>query len=123
MGLSWGRTVAAFQQTAKDAARDNGRETEKIVDDVGRLALRDARSGTPVKSGRLRAGWELKQRKSGENRVDEIENNVSYGAAVEYGTSKTKPRRMLAKAMRRARARLMKRLKRNLNRISNGFNR
>jgi HK97 gp10 family phage protein len=85
-----------------------------IVEDKGapRRACRDglrdiaggirdeARAGTPVRSGRLRAGWRVGRLADGDPTVT---NEVDYAPFVEYGTRHMPPRAMLGRALARYR--------------------
>ena len=63
--------------------------------------LRDeARAGTPVRTGTLRAGWRVGRGHDGDPTVL---NDVPYARFVEYGTSRRPPVAMLGRAMARYR--------------------
>ena len=122
MGMSWGNSISSFKNMSRDTGKNTKRSTQRIVDEVSRLALADVMSFTPMKTGRLRSGWRMKKGRSGENRMDTIENNVDYAVPVEHGTNRKKPRLMLKRAMNKAAVRLRRRLKREMKRTAQGFN-
>lgn len=66
------------------------REIEAVIDRVGQSALRSARSNTPVRSGRARAGWELADKEPGWR----LNNQVPYIERLDRGWSKQAPRGM-----------------------------
>ena len=65
--------------------------------------MRDAREGTPVRTGTLRAGWHI--RASPKGNVIRVRNPVHYAMMVEYGHAHAAPRAMLGKAVARNRGR------------------
>lgn len=55
----------------------------------------DARSGTPVRTGRLKGAWRVGRRADGD---PSVVNDVEYAAFVEYGTKHMPPAAMLGRA-------------------------
>lgn len=75
-------------------------ETDSIdqANEVGRMLLEAAQDYTPVRTGRLRAGWELDEATHfGDDVI--LRNDVEYAMWVNDGTSKMAPRMMLERAI------------------------
>ena len=67
---------------------------------IAQSVMSDARSRTPLKTGRLRAGWAVAKVADAEYIVS---NPVRYAKYVEFGTRKMQPQPMLGPALIRAR--------------------
>jgi hypothetical protein len=84
--------------------KDRGAIRQAAWPGVGQVASRvesAARSGTPVRTGRLRAGWRVERgRIPG---VWLVVNDVPYARWVEYGTGRRRPAAMLGRAAARFR--------------------
>jgi hypothetical protein len=69
---------------------------DAIVNTVTEALKTDAANNTPVVTGRLQAGWTITRPKAGERL---LENPVSYGRYVEYGTRDMRAEAMLGRAL------------------------
>jgi hypothetical protein len=92
-----------YRVTDKSAPK---RQLARGVNVVARQLARDAASFTPVRTGRLRAGWRVEQ--AGTH--SRVVNDVPYARAVEYGSRRANgtlvpPVAMMGRALARARAR------------------
>lgn len=76
----------------KAPVRVAGPYIQQKAQQIARLAA----SRTPVRTGRLRAGW--KTEKTAEASV-QVSNDVSYAVFVEYGTRRQPPVAMLGEAI------------------------
>lgn len=75
-----------------DLARHFGRIKEEVFTEVKKAANEtrsEAVQRTPVKTGQLRASWQVREKRLGDKGEIQILNNTKYWAAIEYGT---KPR-------------------------------
>jgi hypothetical protein len=92
------RGSSSFKVIDANAPR---RESQATVRAAARKVSKDARDGTPVRTGALRDGWRVVPAGNYDSRVT---NAVKYGRYVEYGTRHHAPAAMLGKAVARARA-------------------
>jgi len=125
VNFKWGRSADRFNSTVRRNAIEMNTKVSKVVDRTGDDILVDARNNTPVDSGRLRNGWRIKRagKKTKNQRSNTVSNAVPYALAVEYGTSKTKPRRMLGKSLAKNEKRMKKRLNAVQKKLARKFNR
>jgi HK97 gp10 family phage protein len=118
MSASFGNSLAAFERSVQQIERNLDKNVSKAVDDVTQKLLEDAKAGTPVDTGNLRDNWEIKT----SDKQGEVTNDLPYASAVEYGTSRQKPKRMLTKALIRAKENLAKEIRQAMKDIDNGKN-
>lgn len=67
----------------------------KALDETQRFAKLKLRANTPVKTGHLRASWDVNK----SDRGLRITNSAKYAIYVELGTSRMAPRAMLARSL------------------------
>lgn len=91
--------MAAAEFTVTDPAAP-GRAIDPGLGEFADDLRADAADGTPVLTGRLRAGWRVVKAGDGE-RV--VVNDVYYAPFVEFGTRRTRPAAMMGRALARAR--------------------
>jgi len=64
MKIVWDKiSVALFKDLVSDTKKLTESETKKIIKEVAQGVERKAKSYTPVRSGRLRAGWKLRKQR------------------------------------------------------------
>lgn len=80
--------MATFSATISYNPQDLQKSFEDFVADVADEIERDARSNTPVRTGRARAGWT----KSVNREQFTVENRVPYIGKLEAGASRQAPR-------------------------------
>lgn len=76
------------------------RKLDTIPTNIAEAVKRDSESVTPVRTGTLKKGYEIK-RSSGLGDDAITSNNVRYAGYVEFGTSKMAPRAMMRTAVTR----------------------
>lgn len=99
IGMSFGRTVFEFQKHLDNQDKEMEKEVQKIVNETAKVLHKNAKRFTPKRSGLLRRSWNKKGSGKGAQRKVIIRNDIDYGLAVEYGTKKQKPVRMLKRAV------------------------
>ena len=69
--------------------RDLVKQVDKIIDDVAKRTLKEAKANTPIRSGRARRSWTIDSSGPG---LFEVQNSVPYIEQLEKGRSKQAPR-------------------------------
>jgi HK97 gp10 family phage protein len=72
----------------------------------------DAKSASPVDTGALRSGWQMRERGKTNGIEVEVFNVVPYAGYVEYGTRKQRAQPMLRPAVNKAVAKLKTKIRR-----------
>lgn len=108
--LDWGKSVENFQRSIEKTRKDMAKGVAKVVDRTGDDVFRIALDGTPIRTGKMRAGWKIIRKGKDDKRQNIVENSVEYATYVETGTRTTPPRRMLQKALLKAEKRIQRRL-------------
>ena len=122
MSLDWGNTIREFQRTVKSSTKDTTKEIKQAVLKTGRDVFRMAKQFTPVRKGRLRRSWRLRNRQKNTSAEVDITNDTPYAPAVEYGSSRRAPANMLKRATLRGNSLLKKRLDAIHRKLSKKFN-
>ncbi len=65
------------------------RSVDKLIQDVSRQTIKEAKANTPIRSGRARKGWAESSKGPG---MFEVSNSVPYIEQLEKGRSKQAPR-------------------------------
>lgn len=72
-------------------------DIKDVPNNVGMAVKHDAEALTPVKSGRLKKGYEIIEI-SALGQTVEVKNEVPYSGFIEFGTENIQPRAMLGQA-------------------------
>lgn len=75
----WERYVAAYVDQVRA-------ETVHAVEQAGQEVRNEAVNRTPVNTGALRAGWQVRSNRIGDRATITVYNETPYAAMVEYGT-------------------------------------
>lgn len=78
--------------------RDFEDSINKVVADIGKDTLRQAKANTPIRSGNARRNW----KKSDSPGLFEVSNSVPYIEQLEKGRSKQAPRGIIKPTVKKA---------------------
>jgi hypothetical protein len=90
---------AAFLAGFRKAVAGMRVDSTQMMTRVGLTAQNEARRFSPVRTGRLRAGWMMTTSESGGRFRVKISNNVNYAPHVEYGTQHSAAQPMIRPAL------------------------
>ena len=82
--------------------KENEKYCQDLTNDLAQTFYDTVIPLTPVKTGRLRAGWKLEKSSDPENPYTQVSNDVPYLSYVNNGTRTIKPRRFIEIAFQRA---------------------
>jgi HK97 gp10 family phage protein len=104
--------TSAFERTAKAYLKTVEDQLYKDLVGAGQEIRNESVRATPVDTGALRAGWQVRQSRTQYTAEVEIFNKVPYAGYVEYGTRYQRSQPMLRPAVNKILPRLIAKIRR-----------